>query len=215
MITPRKNGNEFALKFRVIADTRDYRGIIDGSVVPPDELAVITITAEDTGAVLKEKKDKLKARKANKIGYRDLVMSTEGISFTIVENAVSEELPSGDLKKAWDDYELFLLRKEIDAPNGNLNHQDTHNCENQDDILIHATILSHTFALPQLMAEHNCEDLEPSDDPSTVLTTIQATSDQTRCAHNPMATQCNQSPYPNHNFALPPWHHPTLRPRTH
>ena len=94
--------HEFALKFRVIADTRDYRGIIDGSVVPPDELAVITITAEDSGAVLKEKKDKLKARKANKIGYRGLVMSTEGISFTIVENAVSEELPSGDLKKAWE-----------------------------------------------------------------------------------------------------------------
>ena len=94
--------HEFALKFRVIADTRDYRGIIDGSVVPPGELAVITITAEDTGAVLKEKKDKLKARKANKIGYRVLVMSTESISFTIVENAVSEELPSGDLKKAWE-----------------------------------------------------------------------------------------------------------------
>ena len=29
-------------------------------------------------------------------------MSTEGISFTIVENAVSEELPSGDLKNAWE-----------------------------------------------------------------------------------------------------------------
>ena len=94
--------HEFALKFRVIADTRDYWGIIDGSVVPPDKLAVITIAAEDTGEVLKEKKEKLKARKANKIGYRDLVMSTEGISFTIVENAVSEELPSGDLKKAWE-----------------------------------------------------------------------------------------------------------------
>ena len=94
--------HEFALKFRVIADTRDYWGIIDGSVVPPDELAVITVTAEDTGEVLKEKKEKLKARKANKIGYRDLVMSTEGISFTIVENAVSEELPRGDLKKAWE-----------------------------------------------------------------------------------------------------------------
>ena len=65
-------------------------------------MAVISITAEDTGAVLKEKKDKLKARKANKIGYRDLVMSTAGISFTIVQNAVSEELPSGDLKKAWE-----------------------------------------------------------------------------------------------------------------
>ena len=60
--------HEFALKFRVIADTRDYRGIIEGSVVPPDELAVITITAEDTGEALKEKKEKLKARKANKIG---------------------------------------------------------------------------------------------------------------------------------------------------
>ena len=48
--------HEFALKFRVIADTSYYRGIIDGSVVPPDELAVITITADDTGAVLKEKR---------------------------------------------------------------------------------------------------------------------------------------------------------------
>ena len=52
------------------------------------------------------------------------------------------------------------------------------------------------------------EELEPTDAPITVLTTIQATSDQTfdpRCAHNPMETQCNQSQYPNpnHNFALP------------
>ena len=51
-----ENWHEFALKFRVIADTRDYCGIIDGSVVPPDKMAVITITAEDTGAVLKEKR---------------------------------------------------------------------------------------------------------------------------------------------------------------
>ena len=48
--------HEFALKFRVIADTRDYWGIIHGSVVPPDELAVITVTAEDTGEALKEKR---------------------------------------------------------------------------------------------------------------------------------------------------------------
>ena len=68
-------------------------------------MAVITITAEDTGAVLEEKKNQLKARKANKVGYRDLVMSTEGISFTIVQNAASEELPSGDLKKAWEKLE--------------------------------------------------------------------------------------------------------------
>ena len=98
----KEDWHEFALKFRVIADTRDYWGIIDGSVVLPDELATITVTAEDAGEVLKEKKEKLKARKANKMGYRDLVMSTAGISLTIVENAVSEELTKGDLKKAWE-----------------------------------------------------------------------------------------------------------------
>ena len=46
------------------------------------------------------------------------------------------------------------------------------------------------------MAEHNCEDLQPTDAPTTVLTAIQATSDQTfnpRCAHNPMTNECNQS----------------------
>ena len=52
----KESWHEFALKFRVIADTRDYWGIIDGSVVPPDELAIITVTAEDTGEVLKEKR---------------------------------------------------------------------------------------------------------------------------------------------------------------
>ena len=36
------------------------------------------------------------------MGYRDLVMSTQGISLTIEENAVSEELTKGDLKKAWE-----------------------------------------------------------------------------------------------------------------
>ena len=94
--------HEFALKSRVIADTKDYWGIIDGSVVPPDVLATTTVTAEDTGEALKEKKENLKARNANKMGYKDLVMSTEGISLTIVENTVSEELTKGDIKTAWE-----------------------------------------------------------------------------------------------------------------
>ena len=98
----KENWHEFALKFRVIADTRGYWGIIDGAMVPPDEQITITVTAEDKGEALKEKKEKLKARTANKMGYRDLVMSTEGISLNIVENAVSEELTKGDLKKAWE-----------------------------------------------------------------------------------------------------------------
>ena len=75
-------------------------------MVPPDEKEVITIAAEDKEPALSEKKKKLKARTANKVGYRDLVMSTEGISLIIVENAKSEELTKGDLKKAWDRLEL-------------------------------------------------------------------------------------------------------------
>ena len=107
----KENWHEFAFKFRVIADTRSYWGIIDGSMVPPKELVTITVTTEDRGEVLKEKKEKLKARAANKMGYRDLVMSTEGISLNIVENAVSEELTKEDLKKAWERLERRWNRK--------------------------------------------------------------------------------------------------------
>ena len=98
----KENWHEFTLKFRVIADTRGYYGIIDGTLVPPDKQVTITVTAEDKGDTLKEKKDKLKARADNKMGYRDLVMSTKGISLNIVENAISDELTKGDLKKAWE-----------------------------------------------------------------------------------------------------------------
>ena len=97
----KENWYEFALKFRVTADSRGYYGIIDGSVSPPDKKETITVMTEDKGGILKVKKDKLKARAANKLGYRDLVMSTEGISLNIVENATSDELTKGDLNKAW------------------------------------------------------------------------------------------------------------------
>ena len=97
----KENWHEFALKFRVISDIRGYWGIIDGTMVPPDEQITITFTVEDKGEALKEKKAKLKARTANKMGYRDLVMSTEGISLNILENTVSKELTKGELKKAW------------------------------------------------------------------------------------------------------------------
>ena len=98
------------------------------------------------------------------------------------------------------DYDLFLLNQEIDTPSDNLNHQNTHVCEKQcqDDFLIHATDLSHNFALAQFMAQHNCEDLKPIDTPSTFSTLTQGSSDHISnqiCAHHPMATQCNQSQY--------------------
>ena len=94
-----------------------------------------------------------------------------------------------DLFSEHHDYELFLLQKEFDAPNDNLNHYDIHTCENQDDILIHATNLSNIFALPQFIAQHTCEDQDPTNDPSAVPTASQASCDHTtkpKCAHNPM-----------------------------
>ena len=52
----KKNWHEFALKFRAIAGTRYYFGVIDGTMVPPDEQETITVTTEDKGNVLKEQK---------------------------------------------------------------------------------------------------------------------------------------------------------------
>ena len=77
------------------------------------------------------------------------------------------------------DYDLSLLNQEIDTPSDNLHHQDTHVCEkkDQDDLLIHATNLSHNFALPQFMAQHKCEDQKPIDTPNTFSTFTQASSD--------------------------------------
>ena len=78
----------------------------------------------------------------------------------------------------------------------------------QDDILIQSTILCHTFALPQFMAQHSCEDLKPTKTPNTVPAAFQSSSDHTfnpGCAHNPMDIQCNQFQYPTFNqyFAKP------------
>ena len=56
------------------------------------------------------------------------------------------------------------------------------------------------------MDQHNCEDQEPTDTPSTIPTAFQAPMDDTcnpECTHNPMAIQCNQYPDPSHNLALP------------
>ena len=116
------------------------------------------------------------------------------------------KLSPTDIFSAHHEYELFLLQNEIDAPNDNPNHYEIHTCEIQDDILIHATNLSSTFALPQFMAQHNCEDQEPTDDPSAVPTASQASCAHTiqpKCSHNPMVIQCNQSQHDLSSLAPP------------
>ena len=59
--------------------------------------------------------------------------------------------------------------------------------------------LNHNLAFSQFLENHSCEDLDPTDTPSSVLTTPQAPSDDTynpKCVHNPMEAQCKQSQYP-------------------
>ena len=93
--------HEFALKFRVIANHRGYDDIIEGKEAAPDEKEDLEILEADLAPLKKSKKEKRLARAANKKGYRDLVMSTEGILLNIVENSTSDKLTKGDLKKAW------------------------------------------------------------------------------------------------------------------
>ena len=72
-------------------------------MTPPDEKEDLEILDKDDVDVKKAKKEKQLARAANKKGFRDLVMSTEGILLNIVENSTSEKLTRGDLRKTWGD----------------------------------------------------------------------------------------------------------------
>ena len=93
--------HEFALKFRVIADYRGYDDVISGKEIAPDEKEDLEILEEHHEVVKKSKKAKQAARIANRKGFRDLVMSTDGISLNIVQNSTSDKLSKGDLKKDW------------------------------------------------------------------------------------------------------------------
>ena len=97
----KESWHEFSLKFGVIADNRGYSDIIEGIVTPPDEKEDLEILEKDDIETKKSKKEKQLARPANKKGFRDQVMSTDGISLNIVQNAVSDKLTRGDLNKAW------------------------------------------------------------------------------------------------------------------
>ena len=43
--------------------------------------------------------------------------------------------------------------------------------------------LRHNFALSQFIAQHNCEDLDPTNNPSAVPTSLEASSDLTKVWH--------------------------------
>ena len=83
---------EFALRFKAIADERGYDKILEElEVVPADDADLVD---EKPG------REQLRLRKVNKRGYRDPVLVTKEMSLTIVGNAKTDDLPSGDLQLA-------------------------------------------------------------------------------------------------------------------
>ena len=133
------------------------------------------------------------------LGSEDLLqLDSIIVSSQATCNIETEFLP--DFKGQFDDTNLSPTdvfsghQKEINTQHDNLSHQDTHVYEEQDQdvILTHATILSHTFALPQFMDQHNYKDKDPTDTPITVLTSIKVCCGHTlhpECAHNLMTIQ--------------------------
>ena len=91
----KESWHEFALKFRVIADYRGYDDIIEGKEIAPDEKENLEILEKDDDATKKSKKTIQLARTANRKGFRDLVMSTDGISLNIVQNSKIRQIVEG------------------------------------------------------------------------------------------------------------------------
>ena len=58
--------HEFAIKISVIADSRGYDDITEGTETPPDEKEKLEITDKDNEQVKKSKKAKQVTRAANK-----------------------------------------------------------------------------------------------------------------------------------------------------
>jgi len=85
----------WARKFMSVATTRGYRDVLLGkTIVPPQDESLDENVPND--------KIKLKGRNANDRAYNDLILACSGeIGFSIVDEAVTEELPDGDAELAW------------------------------------------------------------------------------------------------------------------
>ena len=89
----------WAKKFLSMASVRNYKGILLGIDEVPDSTRDLDDTKEED-AVLAEN------RKANISAYNDLVLACFGdIGFSIVDEAVIDELPDGDACLAWKNLE--------------------------------------------------------------------------------------------------------------
>jgi hypothetical protein len=104
---------EWSEKFKCLAGKRLYLDVLLGTTVAPPDVQLFdpaVMTAEE----IKERKD---AKKGNKDGFSDLLLSVSGLAFNIVNLCKTPELPGGDLKLAWESlmehYDLHGLEDRI------------------------------------------------------------------------------------------------------
>ena len=95
----KENYRMWSKKFLSIANARKYKEILMGSMVAPKANEIIDETT-DAGAL------KAEARELNEKAYNDLVLACTGeIGFSIVDEAVTNDLPEGDARLAWTNLE--------------------------------------------------------------------------------------------------------------
>ncbi|KAL7576153.1 hypothetical protein ACA910_004810 [Epithemia clementina (nom. ined.)] len=87
---------KWSFKFWSMAEQQGYDEIIDGTVVVPDDSINLKTISDDV-----TRENVARTRRANKTGYRDLAVATTEISFTLVGESKTTELPKGDLHLAW------------------------------------------------------------------------------------------------------------------
>ena len=76
-------------QFLAVAGRRDYRDILNGSVVAPPDSDVLDSTKTSD-------KEKLQARKWNHNAYQDLVLANrDPVAFNIIDKAVNKDHPDG------------------------------------------------------------------------------------------------------------------------
>ena len=92
--SPPADWRTWKFKFLAKATVLGYRGVLLGTeVAPDDELEVDT---DDVGG-----EELLEARRANVMAYSALALACEGAALGLVEGSVTEGLPNGNARLAW------------------------------------------------------------------------------------------------------------------
>ena len=89
----------WAAKFLSYAQVKGFKKVLLGTEVVPHSSTVI----------IESDKEKLRIRKANDMAYSMLNISVnDDVSFGAIFNAVTEKLPDGDAKMAWDNLKTIF-----------------------------------------------------------------------------------------------------------